>query len=166
MPYSAGFRESQLKKVLPPFSRPIAEVAKEAGVSDQTLRNWLNKAKAGTLSKNETIGSAGRSSNEKLNLVIEAGSISPKEQGKWLREKGLHTEHLTQYKQELRDLIQDKDKSEKEEKKKLIKENKRLKKELAKKGKALAEMAALYTLKKKAEELWGDAVNAIFQKSS
>jgi len=156
MPYSAGFRESQLKKVLPPISRTIAEVAKEAGVSDQTLRNWLNKAKAGTLSKNETVGSAGRSSNEKLNLVIEAGSISRKEQGKWLREKGLHTEHLTQYKQELRDLIQDKDKTEKEKNKKLTKENKRLKKELDKKEKALAEMAALYTLKKKAEELWGD----------
>ncbi len=156
MPYSAGFRESQLKKVLPPISRPITEVAKEAGVSVQTLRNWLSKAKAGTLSKKETVGSARRSSNEKLNLVIEAGSISPKGQGKWLREKGLHTEHLTQYKQELRDLIQDKDKTEKEKNKKLSKEIKRLKKELDKKEKALAEMAALYTLKKKAEELWGD----------
>ena len=160
MPYSAGFRESQLKKVLPPVSRPITEVAKEAGVSDQTLRNWLSKAKAGTLSKSETVGSAGRSSNEKLNLVIEAGSISPKGQGKWLREKGLHTEHLTQYKQELRDLIQDKDKTEKEKNKKLTKEIKRLKKELDKKEKALAEMAALYTLKKKAEDLWGDDEDA------
>ncbi len=41
--------------------------------------------------------------------------------------------------------------------KKIFAENKRLKKELAKKEKALAEMAALYTLKKKAEELWGDS---------
>ncbi len=156
MPYSAGFRESQLKKVLPPLNRSIAEVAKEAGVSEQTLRNWLSRAKAGTIGKKETVGSAGRSSREKLNLVIEAGSIPRKDQGKWLREKGLHTEHITQYKQELRDLIQDKDKSEKEDKKKLTKENKRLQKELAKKEKALAEMAALYTLKKKAEALWGD----------
>ena len=160
MTYSAGFRETQLKKILPPVSRPIAEVAKETGISDQTLRNWLNKAKSGTLSKNETVGSAGRSLREKLNIVIESGSISKKEQGKWLREKGLHTEHITQYKQELRDLIQDKDKTEKEEKKKLIKENKQLKKELSKKEKALAEMAALYTLKKKAEELWGDEEDA------
>ena len=156
MPYSAGFRESQLKKVLPPLNRSIAEVAKEAGVSEQTLRNWLSRAKAGTIGKKETVGSAGRSSREKLNLVIEAGSIPRKDQGKWLREKGLHTEHITQYKQELRDLIQDKDKSEKEDKKKLIKENKRLRKELTQKEKALAEMAALYTLKKKAETLWGD----------
>lgn len=108
MPYSAGFRESQLKKVLPPVSRPIAEIAKEAGVSDLTLRNWLAKAKAGTLSKIETVGNAGRSSNEKFNLIIEAATMPREEQGKWLRKKGLHTEHITQYKQELRDLIQDK----------------------------------------------------------
>lgn len=156
MPYSAGFRESQVRKVLPPISRPISEVAGEAGVSGQTLRNWISKAKAGTLNKNETVGSAGRSSREKLSLVIEAKSIPPKDQGKWLREKGLHTEHIPQYEQELRDLIQDKDKTEKEKNKKLTQENRRLKKELAKKEKALAEMAALYTLKKKAEDLWGD----------
>ena len=156
MRYSLGFRESQLKKVLPPVNRPIPEVAREAGISDQTLRNWLKKLKAGTLGTEETVGSAGRSHREKLNLVIEAKSISKNDQGKWLREKGLHTEHITQYEQELRDLIQDKDHTEKDEKKRLLKENKQLKKELAKKEKALAEMAALYTLKKKVEELWGE----------
>lgn len=156
MRYSLGFRESQLRKVLPPINRSIPEVAKEAGVSDQTLRNWLKKSKEGTLGTQETVGSAGRSHREKLNLIIEAKTISKSDQGKWLREKGLHTEHITQYEQELRDLIQDKDQTEKDEKKRLIKENKRLKKELAKKEKALAEMAALYTLKKKAEELWGE----------
>ena len=53
-------------------------------------------------------------------------------------------------------MAENKNHDEKMEKKKLIQENKRLKKELAKKEKALAEMAALYTLKKKAEALWGD----------
>jgi hypothetical protein len=37
-----------------------------------------------------------------------------------------------------------------------LKENKKLKKELARKEKALAEIAALLVLKKKAEEIWGD----------
>jgi transposase len=40
--------------------------------------------------------------------------------------------------------------------KKLRDEIKRLQKDLRKKEKALAEMAALYTLKKKADELWGE----------
>ena len=42
----------------------------------------------------------------------------------------------------------------KSDKKELEKENKKLQKELRRKEKALAEMAALYTLKKKAEEYW------------
>ena len=84
MRYSLGFRESQLKKVLPPVNRPIPEVAREAGNSDQTLRNWLKKLKEGTLGREETVGSAGRSHREKLNLVIEAKSISKNDQGKWL----------------------------------------------------------------------------------
>ena len=78
------------------------------------------------------------------------------DKGRWLREKGLHTEHLTQYEQELRDMIENKNYDEKMEIKKLVQENKNLKKELNKKEKALAEMAALYTLKKKAEALWGE----------
>lgn len=156
MRYSLGFKESQVKKVLPPNNRSVASVAKESGISDQSLRNWLKQAKKGTLGKQDVVGGAGRSDREKLNLVIEAKSLQGEEQGKWLREKGLHSEHITLYEQELRDLVTNKGKSEKEKIKKLSKENKLLKKELDKKEKALAEMAALYTLKKKAEELWGD----------
>ncbi len=116
----------------------------------------MNKAKEGTLDSLNTVSSAGRSPREKLNLVIESGSVKNEDQGKWLREKGLHTEHITQYKQELRDMVEDKGHKEKQKIKNLQKENKRLQKELNKKEKALAEMAALYTLKKKAEALWGD----------
>ncbi len=156
MKYSLSFKKSMVKKVLPPERRAISAVATEAGISDQTLRNWLNKSKEGTLGTSETVGAASRSPREKLNLVIESRSIPQKDSGRWLREKGLHTEHITQYEQELRDMVEDKNHAEKQEKKQLIQENKQLKKELRKKEKALAEMAALYTLKKKAEALWGD----------
>ena len=155
MRYSLGFKETQVKKVLPPSNKPISSVAKEAGIADQTLRNWLTQSKNGTLNQQDTVGGSGRSSREKFNLVIESKSISENDHGKWLREKGLHSEHITLYEQELRDLVEDKGQTEKEENKRLRKENKRLQKELTKKEKALAEMAALYTLKKKAEELWG-----------
>ena len=76
--------------------------------------------------------------------------------GLWLREKGLHTEHITQYEQELRDMVENNNHKEKEKMKLLQKQNKELQKELRKKEKALAEMAALYTLKKKAVDLWGE----------
>ena len=46
--------------------------------------------------------------------------------------------------------------SEKNRIKNWNRENRQLKKELARKEKALAEMAALLILKKKADEIWGD----------
>ena len=155
MRYSTGFKESQIKKVLPPSNRSIREVSQEAGVSDQTLRNWITKAKEGTLKKGDTVHSANRSAREKLNLVIESKIISEDDKGHWLREKGLHSEHITLYEQELREIVEDKKNSEKKTVKNLQQENKRLEKELKRSQAALAEMAALYTLKKKAELLWG-----------
>jgi len=155
MRYSLAFKESQVKKVLPPSSRSIKEIAVEAEISEQTLRNWINKAKEGTLKKGNTVSGAGRSPREKLNLVIESRTIAEEKTGEWLREKGLHTEHITHYEQELRDMVENNNHKEKLRIKELEKQNKDLKKELQKKEKALAEMAALYTLKKKAEDIWG-----------
>ena len=91
-----------------------------------------------------------------MNLVIESRTITEENMGHWLREKGLHSEHVTQYEQELRDMVENNNHKEKQRIKILEKQNKDLQKELRKKEKALAEMAALYTLKKKAEELWGE----------
>ncbi len=156
MKYSIGFKESIIKKTLAPGSQSISSIAKEAGISEQALRNWINKAKDGTL-KQSGAGSPNRSAREKLSLVIESRNISEEDLGKWLREHGLHTEHLNQYEQELRDMVENKHHDEKQTIKKLKKENRHLQKELDKKEKALAEMAALYTLKKKAEALWGDS---------
>ena len=155
MRYSSGFKESQVKKILPPGNRSVASVATETGVSEQTLRNWLQKAKEGTLRAGKAVSGSGRSAREKLHLVIESGRIPDEQRGRWLREKGLHTEHLTQYEQELRDLVEQKNYDEKQGEKALLRENRQLKRELRKKEKALAEMAALYTLKKKAAALWG-----------
>ena len=156
MRYSFAFKESLIKKVLPPEGRSVRSVAKEAGVAEQSLHNWLSKSKEGTLAKGDYVGGANRSPREKLRLLIESRGIPKDELGQWLRENGLHSEHLTQYEQELRDMAEDNKHKEKMENKKLREENKRLQRELRKKEKALSEMAALYTLKKKAEVLWGE----------
>jgi len=156
MRYSLAFKESLIKKVLPPENRSVHSVAREAGVAEQSLHNWLNKSKEGTLSKGDNVGGSNRPPREKLRLLIESRGIPKEDIGQWLRENGLHSEHLTQYEQELRDMVEDNNHKEKTENKKLREENKKLQRELRKKEKALAEMAALYTLKKKADALWGE----------
>ena len=52
--------------------------------------------------------------------------------------------------------MKDKETELKQENTRLKKEKKELEKELRRKEKALAEMAALVTLKKKANAIWGD----------
>ena len=69
MRYSFAFKESLIKKVLPPEGRSVRSVAKEAGVAEQSLHNWLSKSKEGTLAKGDYVGGANRSPREKLRLL-------------------------------------------------------------------------------------------------
>jgi hypothetical protein len=93
---------------------------------------------------------------ERYNLLLESKSLREEDLGAWLREKGLHSEHLTLWQQEIQDTLGNKDTALIEENRRLKKEKKELERELRRKEKALAEMAALVTLKKKAEAIWGD----------
>ena len=49
MRYSQGFRESILKKVLPPESQSVAEVSRETGVGVWTIYQWKRAARDGKL---------------------------------------------------------------------------------------------------------------------
>lgn len=156
MMYSKGFRNSILKKVLPPSNKSIYEVSKEMGIADQTIRNWLQKAKDGTLeSTSGEISTLQRNSLEKLNLLLKSRSLKEEELGKWLRENGIHSETLKLWEQEVKEMMTDKEKRYKEELKESKQKIKELEKELLRKEKALAEVAALLTLKKKADAIWG-----------
>ena len=46
MQYSNELKESMLRRMLPPNNEPINKIAKEEVVSEQTLRNWRDKARA------------------------------------------------------------------------------------------------------------------------
>ena len=46
MNYSAEFKESIIRRMLPPNNEAISKIAREEGLSEQTLRNWRDKARA------------------------------------------------------------------------------------------------------------------------
>lgn len=156
MKYTRRIKESALRKILPPENQSVAEVAREMGISDQTIYNWKKQVENGTLYLDDLGSPLTANPIERFNLILEGKSISEEESGKWLREKGLHSEHLNLWEQEFKDILKDKDNKLKLENQKLRKEKKELEKELRRKEKALAEMAALLTLKKKANAIWGD----------
>lgn len=154
MRYSLAQKKKIVNELLSSNGRSVKSISDEYGIAEQTIYNWLNKAKEGTLDKTHIDGE--RHPREKLHLLISSRTIPDDKMGEWLRENGLLSEELNQFEQEIRDLVEDNKHTEKQEIKRLKKKNKDLERELKKKEKALAEMAALYTLKKKAEELWGD----------
>ena len=157
MRYSNGFRQSILKRVLPPASQPLREVSKEIGISEQTIRNWMEKARNGRLDLADgEIAPGDRQASEKLKLVIESKGIEPERMGEWLRGQGLHSEHVALWEQELATIVADKDDALKHELQQTKKKLKETERELVRKDKALAELAALLVLKKKAAAIWGD----------
>ena len=89
MKYSIGFRNGVLKKVLPPESRSLKDVAIENGISEQTIRNWMQMARNGTLAvaTGESAPSE-RDAAEKLRLVLESKEVPEESMGIWLRERG------------------------------------------------------------------------------
>lgn len=157
MKYSTGFRNSILRKVLPPENRSVYSVAKEAGISPVTIQSWLSKLKEGTLNL-EHEGTeptpSQRGTSEKFKLLLESKTVSDDHLGEWLRQHGLHSEHLSLWEQELEGIVTDKEQELKRENAALRKENKNLKRERERDKEAMAEALALLTLKKKAEKLF------------
>ena len=154
MNYSPELKESLLRRMLPPNNESISKIAREEGISEQTLRNWRDKARANGIAAPDDW-----STQDKFLIVVETASMNETELAEYARKKGLYIEQIKAWKdacmnanggiakeaarlnRELRD-------SEKERRK--------LERELARKEKALAETAALLVLRKKADAIWGD----------
>ncbi len=137
MGYSHAVRHSVLKKVLPPEGRSIAEVSRETGVNQQTIRNWIKRSETGIFEDgNQDSCPRFLTPREKYQLVVEAAGIDDEQLGEFLRERGLHSEHITIWDQELRDMI-DKKTTAGQGNKALKKQVKDLEKELQRKEKRL-----------------------------
>jgi len=157
MSYSNSVKRGILKKVLPPESKSIGKISKETGISEQAIRNWLKDSESGSLDA----GSGGKSprylsNREKYHLLMESARIPSEQLGEFLRERGLHSEHLTLWDQEFREMAEKSENKKDRKMKELEKRVRELEKELNRKEKALAEAAALLILKKKLDVFMKD----------
>lgn len=153
MTYSKEFKESIVRKLLPPENRRLIDVSRETGIATSTIHGWLKDVKSGTIHISKDTGVCQRSLNEKLNLLLDYQKIPSETEGEWLRQQGLHSEHLVLFKQEISTIMSNKETDKDKRIKDLEKQLKQAQKELERKNDALAEMAALYTLKKKLEQI-------------
>ena len=96
-----------------------------------------------------------RSFKEKLDLLLEYQRLPEEGIGEWLRQKGLHNEHIALFRQELTTNMANKSDDKDKRIKELEKKVKLQEKELQRKESALAEVVAILTLKKKLDSRRG-----------
>jgi transposase-like protein len=158
--YSEEFKESVIKKMMPPNSTSIRQLCGETGVSDVTLYKWRKSYRnKGVVVPGDKSKSENWTAVDKLSVVIETASFNEVELSEYCRSKGLYQEQLTQWKiealsgYERSSHIKKAQSTHRREDKQTIK---KLERELNRKEKALAETAALLVLSKKWEAIWGE----------
>jgi len=160
MNYSPEFKESMLRRMLPPNNESITKISKEEGISEQTLRNWRDKARQdGYAAPGIDAGPEDWSTQDKFLIVVETASLSEAELAEYARKKGLYVEQIRAWRDACMNAnggVAKEAARLNRELKESQKERKKLEKELQRKEKALAEAAALLVLTKKANAIWGD----------
>ena len=146
--------------MLPPNNESISKIAKEEGLSEQTIRNWRDKARRdGVAAPGTDAKPDDWSTQDKFLVVVESVSLNEADLAEYARKKGLYVEQIKAW----RDACMNANGGIAKEAARLnreLKESqqqcKKLEKELQRKEKALAETAALLVLRKKANAIWGD----------
>ena len=158
--YSEGFKKRMIERICGPEAISLSQLSREIGVSPASLSRWSSAARRAASSHTdakvntvtEKLRPQDRSPEEKLRLVIEAGSLSDDELGAFLRTNGIHKAQLDQWREEAIGGLKPKPR-----KRTLARDKKRirsLEKDLKRKEKALAEAAALLMLQKKVQALF------------
>ena len=154
MTYTDNFKKTMVQKLLTPGGKGVKELSEEIGVCTQTLYNWRDRYSNVQNTISTPKSPRKWTIKEKYSAVLASSNLPEQEYGRWLRETGLHSEHIEIWKKEVEETMSSP--KDKEEIKGLKKKNKELEKELRRKEKALAEMAALITLQKKTAAILGD----------
>ena len=157
--YSEEFKESVIKKMMPPDPISVSQLCRDTGVSDVTLYKWRK-----TYRRNGVAVPADKSKPEdwtaedKLAVVIETASFNEVQLSEYCRCKGLYKEQVDQWKmsalsgyQNSIQIKKNQVRHRREDRQKI----KLLERDLRRKEKALAETAALLVLSKKCEAIWG-----------
>lgn len=92
---SQNFKDKMLNEMMPPKNKSVAELAKEHGLSEQTLYKWKRQAKEKEMAipKTNTISENG-DTKDKFYVVLETATLNEIELAKYCRSKGLYVEQV------------------------------------------------------------------------
>ena len=153
--YSEEFRASVAARLLPPNNARIADIVKETGVPKDTLYEWRTRYRNKQGFSPSTCKSSNQySADDKLAVIIETATLNETELSEYCRCKGLYPVQIKSWKTSMvQGLMSEPSKIDREQSQKQVKTIQRLEKDLARKEKALAEVAALLVLQKKFQSL-------------
>lgn len=143
---------------MPPSNRTVASVSQEVGVSEATLYNWKKQFRAQGYVVPQKISIAEQwDAKAKLAAVIQTASMNEAERSEYCRKHGIYPEQIEAWKESAFEALgaASGSKSHQADLAAERKKTRALEKELRRKEKALAEAAALLTLSKKAQAIWG-----------
>lgn len=146
--------------MMPPENKAVSALAKEAGITEQTLYTWRRQLKnQGMPVPGDGKNPEGWSSEDKFAVVLETAALNEAALAEYCRRKGLYAQQIAAWRQACRSAnanAGEQARSQREQSKQDQKRIRQLEKELHRKEKALAEAAALLVLRKKAQAIWGD----------
>jgi transposase-like protein len=161
MIYSDGFKARMVRRMAGAEGISANLLSQEIGIGQPTLSRWLrdarrfdgmsDKKKGGQRSKAKSW-----STEEKLRVLGEAARLTDEELGQFLRREGVHEATLREWQDAAAAGLASASSTRRNKKSPEAKRVKELERELLRKEKALAEMAALITLQKKVQAIWGD----------
>ena len=173
--YSDGFKARMVQRMSEPEGISASALSREVGVQQPTLSRWLQKARmvssmrapADGASEGQREAKSPRqwSAADKLRVVHEGARLQDQELGAFLRREGLHGAQLEEWRALVLGALSTARQSKSRQASAESKRIRELERELNRKEKALAEVAALLTLKKKAAEIWGERDDSTSAKS-
>ena len=103
--YTAGLKARMVRRMAGREGISATALAKEVGVSQNTLSRWLREASAAgptvaSMKKQPSSrksSSRGRTAEEKFQIVLKAAALSDDELGAFLRREGIHEAQLEEW---------------------------------------------------------------------
>ena len=160
-PYDAALRETVRLRMSPPNCESVAEIARDTGITAQTIYNWRSQwKKQGQLVPATNRPPEQWSAADKLAAVIQAAGLNGTELGTFCRERGLYPKQVARWRQAAEDangpsapsMADQRELQRKNQE--LARRNRQLERELQKKEKALTEAATLLMLSKKFNQIF------------
>jgi transposase-like protein len=155
--YAPEFKAELIAKLLPPQNVPVPELARESGVPKDTLYCWRLQARR--QAGDRPASTNDWSSKARFEAVLESAAMNAEQTAEYCRRRGLYPAQLAAWRRDCEQAgaaSQQARQGEAAEYKAQRARIRELERELRRKDAALAETAALLTLSKKAQAIWGD----------